>query len=326
MATIQTVNGAVDSAALGRTLIHEHIFVVTTEVQQNYPEEWGSEDNRIDDAVAKLSELADSGVRTIVDPTVVGLGRYIPRVQKVAARVPRLNMIVATGCYTYKDVPFFFHHRGPALNEALGMEVPDPMVGFFIGDIEQGIAGTGVRAGLLKCAIDQPGLTSGVERIMRAVAKAHLATGTPITVHTHPGTHQGLAVQRVMAEEGVDPRRVVLGHSGDTSDADHLSALADAGFWLGMDRFGINLEIPLETRCDIVVEMCRRGFAERMMLSHDAACYIDWIDPNVMAFMPDWNYLHIGNDVLPYLREHGVSEEQITTMLVDNPRRYFEGT
>jgi phosphotriesterase-related protein len=71
--------------------------------------------------------------------------------------------------------------------------------------------------------------------------------------------------------------------------------------------------------------MCRRGFAERMMLSHDAACYIDWIDPNVMAFMPDWNYLHIANDVLPYLREHGVSEEQITTMLVDNPRRYFEG-
>jgi phosphotriesterase-related protein len=132
-------------------------------------------------------------------------------------------------------------------------------------------------------------------------------------------------VQRLMAEEGVEPGRVVLAHSGDSRDADHLAALAEAGFWLGMDRFGINLEIPLEKRCDIVVEMCRRGFAERMMLSHDAACYIDWIDPNVMAFMPDWNYLHIANDVLPYLREHGVSEEQITTMLVDNPRRYFEG-
>jgi phosphotriesterase-related protein len=325
MTTIQTVNGGIDSAALGRTYIHEHIFVLTPDVQQNYPAEWGHEDDRVDDAIAKLSALADSGVRTIVDPTVVGLGRYIPRVQKVAARVPNLNIIVATGCYTYKDVPFFFHHRGPALNEALGMEVPDPMVDFFIGDIERGIAGTDVRAGLLKCAIDQPGLTTGVERIMRAVAKAHHATGTPITVHTHPDTHQGLAVQRLMAEEGVEPGRVVLGHSGDSSDADHLSALAEAGFWLGMDRFGINLEIPLEKRCDIVVEMCRRGFAERMMLSHDAACYIDWIDPNVMAFMPDWNFLHIGNDVLPYLREHGVSEEQITTMLVDNPRRYFDG-
>jgi phosphotriesterase-related protein len=308
--TIQTVNGPIDSSALGRTYVHEHIFVLTSDVQQNYPDEWGNEDDRVRDAVEKLSALAASGVQTIVDLTVVGLGRYIPRVQQVAAQVPALNIIVATGCYTYKDVPFFFHHRGPALNEALGMEVPDPMVDFFVGDIETGIAGSGVRAGLL----------------MRAVAKAHLATGTPITVHTHPGTQQGFEVLRVMNEESVDPGQVVLAHSGDSSDTNHLAGLADAGFWLGMDRFGLNLEVPFEVRCDTVVEMCRRGYAERMMLSHDAACYIDWVDPNVMAFMPDWNYLHIGNDVLPYLREHGVSETEISLMLVDNPRRYFEGT
>jgi phosphotriesterase-related protein len=325
MTTIQTVNGPIDSSNLGRTYVHEHIFILTTDVQQNYPDEWGNEDDRVRDAVEKLSALSASGVQTIVDPTVVGLGRYLPRVQKVAAQVPALNIIVATGCYTYKDVPFFFHHRGPALNEALATEVPDPMIDFFIGDIERGIAGTGVRAGLLKCAIDVPGLTTGVERIMRAVAKSHLATGIPITVHTHPATQQGFEVQRVMNEEGVDLSRVVLAHSGDSNDTNHLAGLADAGFWLGMDRFGINLEVPFEVRCDTVVEMCRRGYAERMMLSHDAACYIDWIDPNVMAFMPDWNYLHIGNEVLPYLRNHGVSEEEITAMLVDNPRRYFEG-
>jgi phosphotriesterase-related protein len=325
MATIQTVRGGVDSAELGRTYVHEHIFVLTPDVQQNYPDEWGDEEVRIDDAVAKLTALAESGVRTIVDPTVIGLGRYIPRVKRVAERVPGLNIIVATGCYTYKDVPFFFHHRGPALNAALGTEVPDPMVDFFVGDIADGIADTGVKAGLLKCAIDQPGLTTGVERVMRAVAKAHLVTGTPITVHTHPASQQGLAVQRVMAEEGVSPERVVLGHSGDSSDVDHLTGLAEAGFWLGMDRFGINLETSFEARADIVVELCRRGFAGQMMLAHDASCYIDWIDPNVLAFMPDWHYLHIENDVLPYLRDHGVTEEQITTMLVDNPRRYFEG-
>ena len=325
MSTIQTVKGPIDSADLGRTYVHEHIFVLSADVQQNYPDEWGDEAARIDDAVAKLRELSASGVKTILDPTVVGLGRYLPRVQQVAARVPELNIVVATGCYTYDDVPFFFHHRGPALNAVLGMEVPDPMVDFFIGDIERGITGTGVRAGFLKCAIDAQGLTKGVERAMRAVAKAHLATGVPITVHTHPDTHQGLAVQRVLHDEGVDPRRVVLAHSGDTSDADHLSTLCEAGFWLGMDRFGINLAVPFEARCDIVVEMCRRGYAERMMLSHDAACYIDWIDPNVLAFMPDWNYLHIANDVVPYLLAHGVGEAEVTTMLVDNPRRYFEG-
>jgi phosphotriesterase-related protein len=322
---VQTVTGPVDTAALGQVLMHEHVFVLTPDVQQNYPEEWGSEDARVSDAVAKLTALAATGVRTIVDPTVVGLGRYIPRIQRVAEQVD-LNIVVATGCYTYKDVPFFFHHRGPALDAALGTSVPDPMVDMFVGDLEQGIAGTGVRAAFLKCAIDAPGLTTGVERVMRAVARAHGRTGAPITVHTHPGTQQGLAVQRVFAEEGVDPRRVVLGHSGDTTDADHLSALADAGFLLGMDRFGINLDTTFEARADVVVEMCRRGYAESMVLSQDAACYIDWVDPAVMAMLTDWRYTHIHEDVLPYLREHGVTDEQIDAMLVANPRRYFENT
>jgi phosphotriesterase-related protein len=322
---VQTVTGPVDTAALGQVLMHEHVFVLTPDVQQNYPEEWGSEDARVADAVAKLTALAATGVRTIVDPTVVGLGRYIPRIQRVAEQVD-LNIVVATGCYTYKDVPFFFHHRGPALDAALGTSVPDPMVDMFVGDLEQGIAGTGVRAAFLKCAIDAPGLTTGVERVMRAVARAHGRTGAPITVHTHPGTQQGLAVQRVFAEEGVDPRRVVLGHSGDTTDADHLSALADAGFLLGMDRFGINLDTTFEARADVVVEMCRRGYAESMVLSQDAACYIDWVDPAVMAMLTDSRYTHIHEDVLPYLREHGVTDEQIDTMLVANPRRYFENT
>jgi phosphotriesterase-related protein len=325
MSQVETVNGTVDSADLGRTYMHEHVFVLTPDVQQNYPDEWGDEDARVSDAVVKLSALADQGVRTIVDPTVVGLGRYLPRIQRIAAQVPQLNIVVATGCYTYDDVPFFFHHRGPALNAALGTEVPDPMVDLFVADITRGITGTSVKAGMLKCAIDCQGLTSGVERVMRAVAKAHLQTGTPITVHTHPDSKSGLEVKRVLCdEEGVDPRRIVLGHSGDSTDAEHLTFLAEQGFVLGMDRFGVNLATTFEARADIVVELCKRGFADQLVLSQDAACYIDWIDPNVLPFLPQWHYLHIEDDVLPYLRDHGVTEEQITTMLVEVPRRVFE--
>jgi phosphotriesterase-related protein len=325
MPTVETVFGPVDTADLGRTYMHEHVFVLTPDVQQNFPDEWGDEEERVADAVTKLAALAASGVRTIVDPTVIGLGRYIPRIQRVAAQVRDLNIVVATGCYTYGDVPLFFHYRTPEIRTLLGKEEPEPMVAMFTADITEGIAATGVRAGMLKCAIDTPGLTPGVERVMRAVAKAHLATGCPITVHTHPGTRQGLEVQRVMSEEGVDPSRVVLGHSGDTTDVDHLSALAAAGFWLGMDRFGINVETTFEARADTVVELCARGFTDRMVLAHDAACYIDWIEPDGLALLPQWNYLHIQAEVLPYLRENGVTEDQITTMLVDNPRRFFEG-
>lgn len=325
MSQIPTVGGPVDTAELGPTYMHEHIFTLTADIQQNYPDEWGSEEARVADAVDKLRALAAQGVRTIVDPTVVGLGRYIPRIQRVAQQVPELNIVVATGLYTYDSVPFFFHHRGPALNDALGTQVPDPMVDMFVKDITEGITGTGVRAGMLKCAIDHLGMTPGVERVMRAVARAHHQTGTPITVHTHPGSKTGLEVMRVLCdEEGVDPRRVVLGHSGDTTDCDHLAKLADAGFMLGMDRFGINLATTFEARADTLVEMCQRGYAESMVLSQDASCYIDWIDPAVMPFLPQWHYLHIGAEVLPYVRERGVTEEQVNRMLVDNPRRFFE--
>jgi phosphotriesterase-related protein len=299
--------------------MHEHIFVLTADVQLNYPDEWGDEDTRVAEAVQKLSELAGRGVTTIVDPTVIGLGRYIPRIQRIADQVPDLNIVVATGCYTYNDVPFFFHYRGPALGQPT-----DPMVDMFVGDITDGIAGTGVKAGMLKCAIDTQGMTGGVERIMRAVAKAHRATGTPITIHTHPGTQQGLAAQKVLDDEGVDPHRVVLGHSGDSSDVDHLQSLAEAGFILGMDRFGINIEATFESRADTVVELCRRGFVESMVLAHDAACYIDWIEPWAKGATPQWHYLHILDDVLPYLLDKGVTEEQIETMLTGNPRRIFE--
>jgi phosphotriesterase-related protein len=301
------------------------VFVLDADAQQNYPAEWGSEDERVADAVDKLKALAAQGIRSIADPTVIGLGRYIPRIQRIAEQVPDLHIIPATGCYTYDQVPFFLYYRDPALHALIGLGEADPMIDMFVGDITEGIAGTGVKAAFLMCAIDHNGLTPGVERVMRAVARTHRQTGAPITVHTHPGSETGLVVKRVLCDdEGVDPTRVVLGHSGDSSDLDYLSALADAGFILGMDRFGINVETTFEARADTLVELCRRGYADRMVLAHDAACYIDWMDPRLREMMTQWNYLHIHDDVLPYVRERGVTEAQIETMLVDTPRRYFE--
>lgn len=317
---IPTVRGPVSTRELGTTLMHEHIFVLTPDSQQNWPGEW-DEEERVADAVTRLRQLREAGVTTIVDPTVDGLGRYVPRIQRINAEVDDLNIVVATGVYTYTDVPHFFAHRGPGVHP----DLPEPMVELFVRDIREGIQHTDVRAGLLKCAIDHHGLTAGVERVLRAVAGAHLETGTPIMVHTHPGSRTGLEVERVLAGEGVPPDRVQLAHSGDSTDADHLSELAEQGFLLGMDRFGVDAVLDFDSRVDIVVEMCRRGYASSMVLSQDASCYIDWIDPQLLAAMPDWHYLHIHNDVLPALLERGVTQEQVDAMLVDNPRRWFEG-
>jgi phosphotriesterase-related protein len=318
MASIETVRGPIDTAELGRTLMHEHVFVLTPEVQVNLPEPWDP-DAQVADAVAKLQDLADIGVRTIVDPTVIGLGRDIATIKKINEQVD-INIIVATGIYTYESPPNYFRYRFTPEGGN------DPMTDLFVHDITKGIGGTGVKAAFLKCAIDEPGMTPGVERIMRAVAAAHRLTGAPITVHTHPATHRGSEVARVLLEEHVDPASVVLGHSGDSVDADHLQELADMGFLLGMDRFGIGDEAIEAGRIDVVVELCKRGYSSSMVLSHDTSCVIDWLDNAARAMvLPKWTYTHIHEDVLPALIAAGVTEGQIDDMLVKNPRRYFEG-
>jgi phosphotriesterase-related protein len=296
--------------------MHEHVFVLSEEIRQNYPAGW-DEGKRVDDAVAKLNVLAERGCQTIVDPTVLGLGRDIRRVRRVADGTA-LNVIVATGLYTYDKVPAYFEYR---LARHGGL---DPLAQLFVADITEGIAGTGVKAAFLKCAIDEPGLAPGVERVMRAVGRAHAETGAPITVHTHPGSGTGREAVRVLREEGADLTKVVLGHSGDTTDVDYLSELADAGCLLGMDRFGLDVITPFEQRVGTVAALCERGYAGSMVLSHDASCYIDWFPQEVIPiFAPAWHFGHLFDDVLPALRERGVTGAQIDMMLVANPRKYF---
>jgi phosphotriesterase-related protein len=299
--------------------MHEHVFILSPDITANYPEVWGDEAKREDDAIKRLNELKSRGVDSIVDLTVIGMGRYIPRIARVAAATD-INIVVATGVYTYNDVPMYFHFTGPG--GALGDG--EPMIDMFVRDIEHGIADTGVKAAILKCATDEPGVTPGVERVLRAVAKAHRLTGVPISTHTHAATRRGLEQQRIFADEGVDLTRVVIGHSGDTTDLDYLEELIGNGSYIGMDRFGVDVFLPFEDRVNTVARMCERGHADKMVLSHDAACFMDWVPEQLLPALPNWHYLHIHNDVIPALKERGVTDEQLTTMLVDNPRRIFE--
>jgi phosphotriesterase-related protein len=127
-----------------------------------------------------------------------------------------------------------------------------------------------------------------------------------------------------MKAEGVSPNAVCVAHSGDSGDLDYLSGLAEQGYLLGMDRFGVDVYAPFEQRVETVAELCRRGYTERMALAHDASCFMDWIDPALMAGLTDWHFLHITEKVLPALLERGVTQDQIDTMLVHNPQAWFE--
>jgi phosphotriesterase-related protein len=320
MAQVQTIGGPVDSSALGRMLIHEHIFLMDMEYTYNYRADF-FEERTITDAAARLNALKASGIDTIIDLTVLGLGRHIGHLARVA-ELTDLQIILSTGAYTFDAVPAPFGFYGPGLLH----DAPEPLIEHFVRDITQGIAGSGIRAGELKCAIDVQGLRPGVERIMRAVAQANRMTGAPITVHTAPQTESGLVVQQVLAEEGVNLEDVIIGHCGDTRDVDYLMKLADRGSLLGMDRFGVDFAITTPERVATIAEMVKRGYADHLALSHDCCAWSDFFPrtEDYHAAMPNHHYLHIHQDVVPALLEAGVSQRDIDRMFVDNPRRHFE--
>jgi phosphotriesterase-related protein len=308
---VETVTGPVRCADLGFTLMHEHVFQRTEEVVNNYPQFW-DRDRRIQEAVGALRVAKSNGIKTLVDMTVVGLGRDVPTVAEVA-RLTGLQILVSTGLYVLDRLPRYFSSR------EIG-EIAD----LFVYDIEAGIQGTGVKAACIKATTDEAGTTPDVEKALRAAARAHRRTGVPISTHTHAATRRGLDQQRIFRDEGVDLSRVIIGHSGDTEDLAYLEELIEAGSYLGMDRFGRERLLPDPKRVKVVARLCQLGYADRITLSGDATVVNDRFDGLFDEAEPSIQFGHLGKIVLPALREAGVSATQIETMTVGNPRRIFE--
>ncbi len=315
MPSVETVRGPVDVAELGTTLMHEHVFVLEPEALQNYAHVWGAsywdEEERVRDAIDKLRAVREAGIRTIVDPTAVGLGRYIPRIQRINAEVD-LHIVVASGVYAFLQLPNFFHYRGT-----------EGIVEIFVREIREGIDDTGVKAAFLKCAVEEHGLVGDIPRILDAIASAAIETGVPVMVHTNARALTGTLALEELTRRGVEPTKIVVAHAGDSNDLDYLRAIGDTGAALGFDRFNIPFFNPDADRIRTLVALLAEGYGDRIHLSHDGGCFYDFMtgDPNFADEKPD--YLHITNRILPQLLEQGVTQEQIDELMVDNPRRFF---
>ncbi|GAA1466400.1 phosphotriesterase family protein [Microbacterium thalassium] len=314
---VPTFTGQVDAGALGVTLIHEHVFVRSPELDASMPHPEWDEDALVDRAVGLFQRLHEHGVRTVVDLTVPGLGRDVRTVARVAERVP-VSLIAATGWYTADVLPHAIRMNGPGRL----VDGPDPLIELFVGDIERGIAGTGIRAGMLKVVSDAEGITPDVERVFTAAAVAHAQTGVPITTHSHAPSRGGLAQQRLLSGLGVRLDRVVIGHSGDSTDLAYLRELADAGSYLGFDRFGMSHVGSDEDRVRMLLALLEAGYGDRIVLSHDAAVFSRVTPPSWRAgTVPQWRMDHLFTTILPRLAREGVDERTIAQLMVDNPRR-----
>jgi phosphotriesterase-related protein len=323
MSRIPIVGGEIDATQLGRTLMHEHVFIRTPDLQEAWPGFMGwDEEAAVANAREKLAGIKAAGIDTIVDMTVPGLGRQVGRVAR-AVEGTGLQVIVVTGYYTYTDLPFPMKYNGPG---KLFNNDPDDafLVDLFTRDIVEGIEGTDIRAGVVKCCTDEPGVTPDIERLIRAVAKTHLRTDVPIMTHTHAKSKRGLDQQRILREEGVDLTRVLIGHSNETADLDYLKEVLDAGSYLGFDRCGLKIDEPLEDQQETLVALCQAGYAGQIVLSHDRHCTTDWFpEEGALAALPEWHYGFIGGTLIPGLLENGVTEDQVDQMMHRNPQAFF---
>ncbi len=317
MGSVHTVQGPVDAEELGLTLVHEHVRFRDEAVAEQWPGRY-DEQLELDAALLAVNAAKDRGVRTIADPTAMFGGRDVNFMKRVAEETG-VQIVACTGIYSYDYLPHYFQSRDI-----------DVMADHFVEDIEMGIQGTGIKAAFLKCAADAAGVTEQVEKIHRACARASLQTGAPIMAHSMPAAGTGPRQAAIFEEEGVDMAKVQIAHCGDTDDLTYIEGLIDKGVYVGLDRYGLEMYLPIDKRNATAAELLRRGHAERLMISQDFCATIDWFPPEAEAVFEssgairNWSMTLVFDEVVPWLREQGVmDDESFHTVFTENPKRWL---
>jgi phosphotriesterase-related protein len=329
MASVETVTGPVDADELGTTLIHEHLVfrdeAVLAQwphagtVRESEPPENVDEDGAYQAALESARAVVEHGVKTLVEPTGMFGGRDV-RFSRRVAEEAGLQVVPCTGIYTYDYLPPYFMFRDE-----------NAMAELFVHDIEEGIQGTDIKAAFIKVAADEPGVTPNVEKVHRAAARASVRTGKPIMAHSRPASQTGPRQVEIFLEEGVEPEQIQIAHTGDTDDLDYIEGLLKTGVYIGMDRYGLEIFLPMDRRNATVAALLERGWAERMFLSQDFCATLDWYPPEVGKQMmdagaaKDWSMTLVFEQVIPALRESGMTDDQLETMMVTNPKRWLAG-
>ena len=317
--TIMTVTGPISPDRLGITLMHEHFTFA-------YPG-WFADDsltpyNR-DAAEAVCLKVLDDvkklGVKTIVDATAADVGGRDPILLKNLSVKSGVNIIAATGLFP-ESVGAGGYYRWQSTMRGRNLE--EDIYELFSTEINLGIRGSGVKAGVIKVATGDPIISDYESTVFRAAVRVAKETGVPIITHTEAAT-VGPDQQDLFLRLGADPGRIMIGHQNNSESIDYaLRQLEKPGFYLGFDRVNPLMSTAAE---DNIVSLVARGYGDRIMISHD--CIFVWLGrpgtlpPQYAEWYPDYLF----KKLLPKMKRAGVTDEQIRSILVDNPRRFFAG-
>jgi phosphotriesterase-related protein len=307
--SVNTVTGPIEPKDLGWTLPHEHIIVAWdgTFLDSTLRFDWAKIEA---DAVAVCKRAKESGIKTIVDMTTIEMGRDVNLLRRVS-EASGLQIVASTGLFADAyGVPNYF--RQLTIEELVDLHVTE---------IEQGIGDTGIKAGVIKVATGEKQITELEDRLVRAGARAQLKTGVPILTHTGFGS-LGDVQADILAEEGVDLTKVVIGHSDVSANLRYHTRIARKGARVGFDRIGLPRFMPDEIRAECIASMVRLGYVDQLTMSLDA--HVQWCGrPNPLT-VEERDFNSLADNFFPLLRAAGVSDDTIHSIMVDNVRRLFE--
>ena len=320
MEWIQTVTGHCRPEELGKTLVHEHLLVGYPGWQMDALAPRFKRDEALARGVDALQELKDLGVASFLDPCPMDLGRDVEFMAEASQR-SGVRIICTTGAYKEEE----------GLTYTFGALPVEEITEIYVKELSEGIGETGIRAGLIKVATGAPAISDYERKLLTAAGRAAAQAGCPVITHTDDA-RCGLDQIEILTAQGLPVHRILVGHSDGRDDHAYHRSLANHGAYVGFDRFGLEMLIPDEKRIKSTVQLIEAGYVRSLCLSHDSIC-AGWMGRPIFAGkivmhpdqIPEWSPTHLFKDILPELRQRGVSEEDVETLLVENPRRYFAG-
>ena len=323
---INTVSGPIGLDKLGRTLMHEHLFIAFPGAEFD-PTAVYDRAAFIAEAVKRLVQLRiEHGVKSFVDPCPIELGRDVAVMAEIAEK-SEMNIVCTTGFYfEAMGLPIYWRAR-----------TAEEIAELYIREITHGVGNTGIRAGAIKVATGEPGISPLEMKFLEAACIAQKATGVPIITHTQDG-FAGPDQQAAFAKNGVAAHQCLIGHCCGNPDPAYHKRIVDGGTYIGFDRIGLLRYQPDELRADNLVKLVRSGHQAQILMSQDRHC--GWLGKfarqlsageqahiDSLRAQGNWPppYSYIFTDFLPMLRGRGLTDSQIFSILEDNPRRFFAG-
>lgn len=304
MPSIMTVTGPIDPAQLGITYAHEHLLGGPPE---GSPEAQDQDFNMLsfESAAKELGYFKLAGGQAIVEMSPPDYTRQPEQLHRLS-RETGIHIIMTSGLHKEHFSHSFTEH---ASVESLSER--------FSSEVAQGVGEDRIRAGVLKAATSLNTITPGEEKVLRAVARAHLATGAPISTHTQHGT-MGLEQIKLLQSEGVDPRRVAIGHVDHKLEYGYHKALLDTGATLIYDQISKEKYVPDRERIALLLRLVQEGYSKQLMLAGDFGRASYWTanggGPGLTYIL--WRFV-------PWMLTEGISRSAIQQMLVDNPAAFF---